>query len=290
VIIVKLKGGLGNQLFQYAAGRHLAEMHNTVLKLDLSLFKTYKLHAYSLKPFNISKAVASKGEVDELVYQKVSLLKRAFRKLKGLPPRLAKSYIKEKQFNFNPEILNLPDNVYLDGYWQSEKYFADISAIIRNEFRVTSPQDGNNLAYAKEIAATESVSIHIRRGSYLLPPYNSVHELSSLEYYRKSVDHIVKDVKNPHFFIFSDDHEWTRENLKLSYPATYLEQNDAGKDFEDLRLMSQCRHNICANSTFSWWGAWLNENKDKTVIVPEKWFIDPAMNTQDLIPAGWIRL
>jgi len=292
MIIVKLKGGLGNQLFQYATGRQLSNIYDTEFKIDISFFETYALHKYSLSPFNIREIIASPYEVASLTYQKTGTIERTMRWLLSKPRRLAVSYINEKYFHYDPEILSLPDGVFLDGYWQSEKYFEGISDIIRREFCIKTPVEGKNLEILESISSSESVSLHIRRGSYVLPPYNAVHGLSSLAYYQKSVDYIANAIKSPYFYIFSDDPQWTRDNLKLSYPCTFIDQNDAVKDYEDLRLMSHCKHNILANSTFSWWGAWLNQNPGKMVIAPSQWFADPEMNnkTIDLIPGNWIRI
>jgi hypothetical protein len=290
MIIVKLKGGLGNQLFQYALGRNLSEIHKTILKIDISFFQTYALHAYSLGPFDIREIIASQDEVVSLKYQKTGTIERAMMRLLRKSRSLAKSYIKEKDFHYDPEILSLPDGVYLDGYWQSDKYSADISEIIRQEFKVKPHAEGKNLELLEDISSCESVSLHIRRGSYLIPPYNSVLEPCSLTYYQKCVDYLAYAINNPHFYIFSDDPQWTRDNLQLSYPFTFVDQNNADKDYEDLRLISHCKHHIIANSTFSWWGAWLNDSKDKIVIAPQKWFNDTSVNTEDLIPPTWIRL
>lgn len=292
MIIVKLKGGLGNQLFQYVVGRHLAKIHRTVLKMDISLFDTYELHAYSIGPFNIQENFASAKEIRQLTFVKQGILGRVVRRALRKTKERAPTYVSEKMFQFDPEILNLPNPVYLDGYWQSEKYFRDIAEIIRQEFTVKTPPRGKDKELAESMVSCESVSLHIRRGSYLLHPYNQVHGTCSLDYCFRCVRWICKKVKNPHFFIFSDHSEWARDNLKLPYLTTLVDHNGADKDYEDLRLMTQCKYHIIANSTFSWWGAWLNSNPDKIVIAPTRWFLDKNVNNQthDLIPETWIRL
>ena len=290
MIIVKLKGGLGNQLFQYAVARQIANMHGAVLKIDTSFFETYELHTYSMWPYNIKENLALPEEVNALTNQKMGVTNRIIRKALHIPPKLPQSYIKEKYFQFDSDILNLPDDVYLDGYWQSEKYFADITEIIHNEFTVKNPQTGKDKELAEQINSCESVSLHIRRGSYTIPPYNAFHGICSLDYYQSCVEYISQKVKDPHFFIFSDDPKWALDNLKLPYPTTLIDHNDAEKDYEDLRLMNQCKYHIIANSTFSWWGAWLCKNPNKIVIAPRKWFNDSSINTDDLIPDGWIRI
>jgi hypothetical protein len=287
MIIIKLKGGLGNQLFQYALGRYLAEIHKTVLKLDISMFESYELHTYSLWPFNIREAMASPDEVLAFTDQRKGIVERTVAKMMRRPPELVKTHIQEKHFHVDPEILDLPNDIYLDGYWQSEKYFYDIADTLRQEFTVKTLPTAENQEMAKQIDSCEAVCLHIRRGSYLLPENNPVHGICSLDYYFRCIELIAKAVSEPHFFIFSDEPQWARDNLKLSYPTTYVDQNNAEKDYEELRLMSLCKHHIIANSTFSWWGAWLCENTRKIVFAPQKWFLTDVHNTKDLIPLGW---
>jgi len=269
MIIVQLVGGLGNQLFQYATARRLAHVHNTVLKLDISPFEKYTLHAYHLNNLNIIENITAVNDIEQITGNKGQV-------------------IREKTFNFDPEILHLSDNVYLQGYWQSEKYFADIKHIINEEFTVKHALDSRNKEITDSINNCSSISLHIRRGDYINNPHtNSVHGTCRLEYYQRCFAKMVEAVPEPHFFVFSDDPEWAVENLKLDYPMTLIDHNGPERDYEDLRLMSMCKHNITANSTFSWWGAWLNPNPDKLVFAPERWFQNEKIDTSDLIPANW---
>lgn len=289
MIIVRLIGGLGNQLFQYAVGRRLAHVLGTELKLDITGFETYKKRKYYLRPFNIQENFASSAEIAALVPK--GRLERALAKRwqKKWP-----KYIQQRYFHFDPDILNLSDGVYLDGYWQSEKYFADIAGIIHREFTVKTPQTGKDKELAEITAATESVSLSIRRGDYVSSPdMNQFHGVCDLDYYSRCVEHITQTVKNPHFFIFGDDPQWARNNLKLPYPSTLVDHNGPDKGYEDLRLISQCKHNIIANSSFSWWGAWLNPRNEKIVIAPKQWFgekVQDSRKMDDLLPATWIVL
>jgi hypothetical protein len=267
MIITKIIGGLGNQFFQYAAGRHLAEIHHAEFKIDISEFENYEPHAYSLNHFNIIENYASLEEIAEL------------------------KYMKEKHFHFDPEILHLPDGSYLHGYWQSEKYFAGIAEIIRNELRVKSLLSGRDAEIAEQIGSHDSVSVHIRRADYVTKKYTELFDPCSLKYYLVSIEQLSRVVKKPHFFVFTDDKAWVRENFQLPYPITFVDHNGPEKNYEDLRLMSQCKHNIIANSSFSWWGAWLNKNPDKMVFTPKKWFSEKARNSsKDIIPDLWIKL
>ncbi len=291
MIIVRLIGGLGNQLFQYAVARHLAEIRGTALKIDVSGFETYKLHKYSLWPFNIQEHFASPEEVAMLT-PKRGIVGRILRRALRRPQKLANTHIKEKSlFYFDCEILNLPDGIYLNGYWQSEKYFANIEDIIRREVTVKMSQMDKNKELAELIASCAAVSIHIRRGDYISNnDTNKKHGTCELDYYFRCVEHLGQMVERPHFFIFSDDPGWAHDNLKLTHPTTIVDHNGVDKNYEDLRLMSQCRYNIIANSSFSWWGAWLNKNLDKIVLAPKKWLRSGHIDTSDLIPDSWIQL
>lgn len=282
MIVVRLMGGLGNQLFQYAAARRLAYKHDTSLKLDTSELLRQKIlggsdtqRFYELSPFNI--------EGDTLTIIDIISL-NTFR-----IPRLVT--IKESHFHFDPQILNLPDNVYLQGFWQSEKYFADIGDTIRQELTVKERPNSRNRQMLQRIQAGNAVGLHVRRGDYVTNPRHSqFHGLCSPEYYRKAIRYIGSRVQNPHFYVFSDDPEWYQDNMKTGFPTIYVGHNGPGKGYEDLRLMSSCKHFIIANSSFSWWGAWLSENKGKIVVAPKRWFAQPGNNTKDLLPRSWIKL
>ncbi len=290
MVITRLIGGLGNQMFQYAAGRRLAHVLRVELKLDITEFGNYTLRTYSLGDYSIQENFASAEEIAALRLSKRGMVERILAKV--LHKR--STHIREKHFHFEPEILNLPDGVYLDGYWQSEKYFSDIAGIIRQEFTVKPIQTDKNRELAEEIASCESVSLHIRRGDYVYNPHtNRVHGVCDLDYYSRCAEELSRMVKNQHFFVFSDDPEWVHDNLKLSYPMTLIDNNGADRNYEDLRLMSQCKHHIIANSSFSWWGAWLNPRRDKIVFAPRQWFgkeQKASKRTDDLLPATWIRL
>lgn len=291
MIITKLDGGLGNQMFQYAAGRRLSCIHNVDIKLDISRLKKSTLRAYNLGVFNIQEKFTQAEEIPRLASQTTEMKKRALTLWKNLQSMQALTYVQERHFHFDSEILNLPDNVYLDGYWQCERYFFDIQEIIRREFTVKYPQQGRDQALAELIAASESASLHIRRTDYVTNPVaNSVLGPCPLEYYYHAVKYLTQTVRNPHFFVFSDEPEWVCKHLNLAHPTTIVEHNGAGKSYEDMRLMSQCKHHIIANSSFSWWGAWLSAYSQKIIIAPRKWFNSPDWDAKDLIPSTWIRL
>ena len=292
MIIVRLNGGLGNQMFQYATGRTLAHRLDTQLKLDISQFQHNPDRNYNLGCFSIQEQFVSQQDLDRIQMPILMFFKNPFRllrkKMSSEPPIIR---VMERYFHFDPEIQNLSDNIYLKGYWQSEKYFKEIEEIIRREFSIKIPPDSDNKEFRDRISAVNSVSIHVRRGDYVTNPLTyQTHGVCDVDYYQKAIDETLKAIDKPHFFIFSDDQSWAKSNIILNAPMEYVTHNDSLKNYEDLRLMSTCKHHIIANSSFSWWGAWLNQNPDKIVIAPQKWFNDPTINTNDLIPSTWIRL
>jgi len=205
-----------------------------------------------------------------------------------LIPFRKNSYILEKGFAFDPEVLKSPDDVYLEGYWQSEKYFASTEGLLRREFTIRQSLSGRNQEMAARIAGCNTVSLHVRRGDYVSNPNASrVHGLCGADYYQAAVRRIAEIVPQPHLFVFSDDPEWAARNLHLDHPMTIVTGNDTQRDYEDLHLMSLCKHHIVANSSFSWWGAWLDTNPDKIVIVPARWFAREQHDTRDLFPPAW---
>lgn len=284
MIIVKLHGGLGNQMFQYAVGRALSLKNNDFLKMDLFWFGNVGddiERPFKLNVFNVDIVEASDVEVKNIVPNKI------FKKL-GLYNH--KKYIKEKHFHFDPEIIKLRGNVYLDGYWQSEKYFKDVKNVIRKDFELKNSLSDKAQASVDLIRRSidNPISLHIRRGDYTQnPKTKAYHGLCSLDYYRKAIEYIKNKIGNIKLFVFSDDIKWAKEQ-ELFNGAIFVSAPEI-KDYEEMYLMSLCEHNIIANSSFSWWGAWLNKNQNKIVVAPKKWFNVPK-DTSDLIPGDWIRI
>jgi hypothetical protein len=288
MIIVELIGGLGNQMFQYALGRKLALSNKTTLKFDIQQLGwnrrlKIKKHiagflniemvtprVYGLGVFDIEENFTNKKEIRKLNLSLVSEPGGAF--------------------SFYPEILRAKGGCYLRGFWQAEEYFKDIREVLQKDFRLKDQFSIDDLDIAKEIKACEAVSLHIRRGDYVkIDAINKVHGTCSSKYYVKAADYINEKIANAKFFIFSDDIEWAKENLNFENPTTFV-SNGKLKEYEELILMSFCKHHIIANSSFSWWGAWLNPNQGKIVIAPKKWLSDSSIDTHDLIPENWIRL
>lgn len=295
MIITKLIGGLGNQMFQYAAGCSVAHSKNTQLKLDISGYKNQDgitPRSYVLNIFNIQAQIASDKEIRLYMNRKKYKLRSILSLVSQLTDTLTPHhYIVEKHSYFSPYLLTIPDNSYLDGFWASEKYFIDIADTIRKNFTLKNNPDKINKDVIRQINSCDSISIHVRRSDYVQDKKtHDFHGVCRLGYYKKAIQLITRKVSEPHFFIFSDDPDWCKANLRLHYPTVYVSHNLGKKDYEDMRLMSACRHNIIANSTFSWWGAWLNKNPDKIIIAPKKWFRESSINTKDLIPDSWIKI
>ncbi|HTV41928.1 MAG TPA: glycosyltransferase [Candidatus Sulfotelmatobacter sp.] len=275
-VVVKLQGGLGNQMFQYAAGLALARRTKSQLILDLSFlldrsprpdftYRDFDLPIFKLAP-------------DCHVMRNGAAYKKELR------------CVAEKHFHFDPEIERLGANVYLDGYWQSPRYFESALDEVRQSFEFVSEIGPEARAVLTAIQNCESVCLNVRRADFISNPRTrAIHGLCGEAYFQAAVRRIAGKIKSPHFFIFSDDIEWCRRaNLVGNMPCTFVPHNLAGPRFATyLQLMKSCKHFILPNSTFGWWAAFLNESRNKIVIVPKPWFSDPNINTADLIPAGW---
>jgi len=291
VIIGNIKGGLGNQMFQYAFAYAVAKNNKTRLQLDISNFDSYGLRQYELGKYCINVEITSVSEKNRLKYKKESIFTRLFRQLARKEKPLATSYYREACFQFDNAAVNKLGAVYFDGYWQSEKYFSSYRADLLEHFSLKATVRAKSKEYQQKILANQAVSLHIRRGDYVAnAKANAVHGTCGLDYYREAVSAIKKAMDNPYFFIFSDDMGWAKENIDFIDQAIFVELGSGSLDHEEIWLMSECQHNIIANSSFSWWGAWLNTNPSKIVIAPQNWFKDSSINTKDLIPESWLRL
>jgi hypothetical protein len=286
MVIVKIIGGLGNQMFQYAYAKALEQKGHEV-KIDISAFETYKLHGgYQLDNYNIDLDSSKKDENDK--FYKNTFFYKVLRRF-GMD---FSRRIKEKSLLFDKKLLEIDDNSYLDGYFQCEKYFKDIREIILKQFTIN--QDISN--YTKEIKnkiqnSKNSCSLHIRRGDFVNSTNINIHGACDIEYYKKAIQYLEEKVVNINYFIFSDDIEWVKENLAIQN-AIYIDSKEKRIPHEDIYLMSLCKNNIIANSSFSWWGAWLNENEEKIVIAPKRWFADDNMQKQSesIVCKEWIKI
>lgn len=288
-IITRLLGGLGNQLFQYAVGRALSVRHGAELLLDDSLLKRHRYNTthreYALDAYQLRGRKLSPRE-NRIIRARVSW---PFRYLceSGLV-RSSFTYYREPHFEYDPILFKASDNIILEGYWQSARYFCEITDELRSELQPATPLLPMAQRYLEQITQQNSVSLHVRRGDYVSKASTAANYVAcDLQYYRRAIDIVAKREPNPVFFVFSDTPDWVKENLKIDYPMILVSQPYSWPAYEDLRLMSSCAYNIIANSSFSWWAAWLNTNPDKIVVAPSQWFKNDN-NTRDLIPPEWI--
>jgi hypothetical protein len=276
-------------MFQYAFGRALAQRNNTELKLDITLFRDYEFHDYSLNRLNIIENVASDGEIAS--FAKHRTRKGKVGRILNLFLADKTRHIDEPAWTFNPELLGLKDPCYIDGYWQSEKYFLEIEDTIRKEFTLKKPlNEYSNGVAARILAAKNPVALHIRRGNFVNhPSISKAMGVCPPAYYEDAKKIIHERVEEPTYFIFSDDLEWTRENMKTNLPTEYIGQGPDA-DYMDIELMRLCKHHILSNSTFGWWGAWLSDHyRSGITIAPKRWN-NKNFDTKDLVPAHWVTL
>lgn len=295
MIAVKLKGGIGNQMFQYAVARSLAIEKNTWVYLDPSfLYEDAKgrwtQRDYALGPFHIQYKFEKSGRINFLRRLNHSSTWRRWSETAWWP--FSFRNFNEAGTQFQPELFSLPRNVYLEGYFQSEKYFIKHAELIRKDFTVIEPPTGRNAEVMEQIRSCCAVSVHVRRGDYLaLTSANSFHGTLQPHYYSAAINELGQRVSEPKkWFVFSDDIEWAKANLLKGEQATFIDWNQGETSFEDIRLMSSCKHHIIANSSFSWWGAWLNPSPEKNVIAPARWFAQMNTDDRDIVPETWIRI
>ncbi len=290
MIISNIIGGLGNQMFQYAAGRALALSLNTELYLDIGGFDSYRLHnGFQLSHvFSLPARISGHSDTRKLLGWQASKIRiLSHPKFAWLRKR---ALVVEPYFDFWAGFFDAPSDCYISGYWQSEKYFAKHADRIREEFSFHLQLDDRNAEIVRRMKGSNSVSLHIRRGDYVNNPKTlAVHGLCDIDYYQAAVELVSARVVSPSFFVFSDDIAWARENLKMVFPCEFIGHNQGEDSYKDMQLMSVCSHHIIANSSFSWWGAWLNPEPQKIVIAPKKWFAD-GRKVPDLLPESWVCL
>lgn len=292
MIISHIIGGLGNQMFQYAAGRALSLERGVPLRLDIQDFAGYALHnGYELnRVFSLNSQLATQNDLKSVMGWRAGsyIRKKLFNdRLTGL--RGSRLFV-DTQFSSWSQISTVPNDCYLMGNWQTENYFKKFEDVIRSDFSFRSPLSGSNAELAEVIRHSTAVSLHVRRGDIAANPSSlAFHGLCSLDYYRKAILYVTARIANPTFYIFSDDMHWVRENLQLQYPCHYVDYNKGYESYNDMRLMSLCQHHIIANSSFSWWGAWLNPSLEKIIVAPQRWFA-ADFDSSDIIPAAWKKL
>lgn len=263
--IINLKGGLGNQMFQYAYGRNI-ELKGSKIIFNTSFFDGNKAEGDTARDFKLNNFnIKTNAKFSSKNHPLNNLIKRI----------LAKFGIKE------------------DGYWQNEKYFKEIEANIRTEFTLAKPLSTKSLDWKDKILNIQnSVSLHIRRGDYIQnTETNKFHGTCDVDYYKKSIKKTVSMINSAdiEIFVFSDDINWAKQNLSFPYQTHFISNLEI-PDYEEIYLMSLCKYNIIANSTFSWWGAWLNNNPEKIVIGPKQWFTDKTTDELEILPHTWIQI
>jgi hypothetical protein len=296
IVVTELLGGLGNQMFQYAIGRALSEKCDSSLYLCTNHFSTYSLRKYELHHYRIKESFATDSLVKKFGvkfrFKKKTLLEKVISRILPELPDQGFTELKEKQnFIFDRSILEQNGNLYLTGYWQSPKYFESIQDIIREEFQLKSNPKGLNLEYLKIFSEKKAVAVHIRRGDYVTNASTaSFHGACSIDYYIKAAEMVIEKIKPDLFVVFSDDISWCRENIHFPIKTNYMEHNSPDQGSEDIRLMQNCSAHIIANSTFSWWGAWLAGEKSQMVIAPMQWTAKNEDEKIDIYPEAWIRI
>ncbi|MGC8559495.1 MAG: alpha-1,2-fucosyltransferase [Phycisphaerae bacterium] len=277
-IISRLQGGLGNQLFQYAAARALGLRLGLQVEFDISALKLDKKRRFELHAFRLPSKLRIASYPDG---------RRRNPLARWLNPR---EIVREKHFEYDPDIekLNARSSIHLIGYWQTEKYFKSVEHEIRRDLEFAVPLDAPNGVMLEKIRSLNAVSVHFRRGDYVNEKHTAdYHGVPSMKYYHNSVEAILEGVPDAMLFIFSDDPGWVRDHFHPRAPVTIVDINTPDQPAADLRLMAACKHHILANSSFSWWGAWLNPNRDKMVVAPSRWFSGATSNTVDLLPPQW---
>lgn len=292
-IITQLQGGLGNQLFQYATARALSLQKKASLLLDCDwyskLYRDVTPRDLLLTEFNtVGTTIAISPEIE-----KPNWLRRISQKFWPLNPFI---FAEKSPYQFDPSLNQSPafqqQNLYLMGYWQSFKYFESIKSILHTELTSLMPLSQHYQTYFEKIEATHSTMVHVRRGDYIsLGTANSVHGTTTLDYYLRGMNLQINKNEDTQFFVFSDDLDWAKKNLAHQERLIFIESlNTKDAVIQELELMKHCKNHLIANSSLSWWGAWLRKNSEGIVICPKNWTNNLTMNWDDLLPSTWMRL
>ena len=291
-VIVRLMGGLGNQLFQYATGYAMAKRLRVPLLLDRTFLDQrppnmdWTPRALELDAFRAPIAFADADEVERF---RRPIDQRVHRTIHRIFPRLYADVHLETAPGYDPELRTRKAPIYLEGFFQNERYFDDAADDIRNDLFVPQVQpDARNAELLSSVSSGISASVHVRRGDYVTnAASNRFHGVCSPDYYARAATELVEQHGVERFFVFSDDPEWTRENLSFPRPTEHVSHNTGKAAHWDLFLMRHCRHHIIANSSFSWWGAWLDARPGRVVIAPVQWFAGSRTPASAIIPPAW---
>jgi hypothetical protein len=303
MIISHLMGGLGNQMFEYAAGLTVAERNRTALKVDVSWFgadmKLDPINRYNMHCLNVPVQYATANEVHRLkggLTAQEKIAKRLCRLL-GLcrASEALECYGRahyQKRWHYYPEFQDIGNDTYLFGNYQSEKFFAPVADLVRRQFTFRYPPTPEVEAMVQRIKAKPSVAVHFRRGDYVSDKGHAERiGVMGFEYYEQAIARIRSAMPSDTiYYCFSDDIEAIEREYRPSVPVVFVNLFKGGNFYDKIRLMSLCDHNIIANSTFSWWAAWLNANADKIVIAPKQWFAKSEHSDRDMVPESWERM
>jgi len=291
VIIFDISGGLGNQFFQYAFGRYLALKNNTTLKINVASFVKDKQRTFKLDCFKTEYETMPLDEILEYLdsYLRLTPLFRKWYRLYW--PISFRRYFENKGLEgYNPKLKNARQG-YFYGYWSNEDYFKDIRDQLQKEFMLREHLVSPALKKAKQMTMKENaVAVHVRRGDYVHHPvYSKIFNQLSPAYYNDAIKLLKERVKDPVFYVFTDDVKWCQANFGSAFPGIkFADEFQLENDYEEFELMKNFSHFINANSTFSWWAAWLAKNDGKVVVAPKKWFVEDRKKTADMVPESWI--
>lgn len=296
MIISKLTGGLGNQMFQYALAFNLANRNQKLIKFDLNdllnraPYPNAIYHDFTLDIFDIACKKAEQHEIDRFLFNPQKKLNIAIRKTKNF---FTPHYIiKQNRFSFEKTVFEIySKNIYLEGFWQSEKYFKNIATQIKELYSLKTSDYSDTSEIAKDILNSNSVCVHLRKTDYTLPENIRKFGIFGADYYYKGLEIISSKINNLKVFVFSDDIKWCEENINFNFPTVFMNYKYEGqKNVMDFKLMCLCKNFVIPNSTFAWWAAWLCSNHQKIVVAPEKWFATDDLDYRDVVPENWIKI
>jgi len=287
--VVKIFQGPGNQMFQYAYALGISKRIPCEILLDTSWYDTYSHHRpYILDRFHIDQKIATKGDVwrakGDYSANKLSYACKTLRK--WIAPHHKKNLINERKDRCDLALCYPYKKAYITGYFTSEKFFQDITSDIRNSFVFKNELSLESIQVKKEMQSCSSVAISFRRGDFV---NNPLHDVCSINYYKRAIAFMQGHLEGVRFFVFSDDILWVKENVELPKNSLFMDFN--GPNYmEDMHLMTMCKHHIIPNSTFSWWGAWLSSFRDQVVVAPKRWLNGSSYFYDHVVPERWIKL